>query len=419
VEESVKNLSEHKEEKMAAAAPKSIPQPGQFVASQRLKTVYAVGIFLGLIFWALAFFGKDENGVARAWHSYLTSYMFFTNLALGGLFFAAIQHVAKAGWSVTIRRFMEAFPAFLPVAAVGAIGVLLGSEHLYMWLDQDLLKKDALLAGKTAYLNMPFLIVRLVLFFALWLWFAKLIVGHSLSQDKDGQESHTLKNVGLSVAFLLVFALSYSLFSVDMLMSLMPHWYSTIWGVYSFAGLFQSSLAAMIIFIVYSMKKGWLRGLVTEDHLHDMGKFLKAFTVFYAYIAFSQFLLIWYANIPEETLFYLARVNGGWLAATISLFVFKFAVPFLLLLPRAAKRSPAHLVLVSTLILIMQFVDIHWMVYPNLDSGAWVFGLTEIGAFMMFGGLFLWSVTRFLEKNPLVPVKDPRIGEAVTHHVVY
>jgi hypothetical protein len=389
--------------------------PGQFVAGKGLRTLYSVAIFIGLVLFALGLY-RDQS---RTWHGFLTSYMYWTNLALGGLFFAAIQHIAKAGWSVNIRRIAESFTAFLPVAAVGAVVLLVASGSLYSWLDPKVVETDAIIKGKSAYLNGPFFIVRTVVFIGLWLFFSKLIVGNSLKQDVDGDAKWTLKNVPTSIAFLLVFAISYSLFTVDVLMSLQPHWFSTIWGIYNFAGLFQSFLAMFIIFVVYSMKKGWLKGLVSEDHLHDLGKFLKGFTVFMAYIGFSQFILIWYANLPEETIFYLARSNGWWMAITFSLLIFKFAVPFLLLLPRWAKRTPSHLVMVSVLILVMQYVDIHWMVYPNLDPYSPKFAWQEIGSFLMFGGLFLWSVTNFLSKNKLVPVKDPRIEESTHHHVAY
>lgn len=389
--------------------------PGHFIAGKGLKTLYTVSIFIGVILFALGLY-KDHD---RAWHGFLTSFMYWTDLALGGLFFVALQHVTSAGWSVTIRRIAESFTAFLPLAAVAAIVLLFGAKHLYIWLDPDVVKNDAILQGKSAYLNAQFALVRLVVFFGMWLAFSKKIVGNSLKQDQDGDHKWTLKNVPLSVAFLVVFALSYSLFSVDTLMSLQPHWFSTIWGVYNFAGLFQSFLAMLILFVVYAMKKGWVRGLVTEDHLHDLGKFLKGFTVFMAYIGFSQFLLIWYANLPEETIFYLARSNGWWMAITFSLLILKFAVPFLLLLPRWAKRTPNHLAMVSVLVLVMQYVDIHWMVYPNLDAYNPMFSWQEIGSFILLGGFFVWSATNFLSKNKLVPVRDPRIQEAIHHHVTY
>lgn len=390
------------------------PAPGKYVPSSRTRMIYSVLMFVGVLLFALGLF-KDQS---RTWHSFLTSYFFFTNLALGGLFFAAIQHVAKAGWSVNVRRFAEAMTAYLPFAAIGAVVLLFGSKSLYMWFDKAAVQADPIVLGKSAYLNPTFFIIRLVICFAIWMVFQKLIVGNSVQQDTDGDERRTVRLTAVSVAFVLLFALSYSLFSVDTLMSLQPHWYSTIWGVYCFAGLFQSTMAVLVIMTSLMIKKGLVRGLVSEDHLHDLGKFLKGFTIFYAYIGFSQFLLIWYANLPEETIFYLARSTGGWMGATLSLLVFKFIVPFLLLLPRAAKRSPNHLILVSILILIMQYVDIHWMVYPNF-SDYWIFSWQELGTMLMFGGCFIWSVTNFLSKNSLVPIKDPRREESIHHHVTY
>lgn len=400
---------------MAHSHPTSHAAPGKFTASKCAKTFYTVAIFLGVLLLALGFF-KDQT---RTWYAFLTAFFYFICLGLGGLFFTALQHVVKAGWSVNIRRVAESMTSVLPIAAIAGLVLLIGAKKLYIWLDPTVMAQDSLLQGKAGYLNWGFFLVRLVVFFGLWLFFSKVIVGRSLKQDQDGDESHTLKNVGTSIGFLLVFALSFSLFSVDTLMSLQPHWYSTIWGVYCFSGLFQASLAAMIIITVVLMKKGLVKGFISEDHLHDLGKFLKAFTVFYAYIAFSQFLLIWYANLPEETIFYLSRSTGGWMASTVSLFVFKFFVPFLLLLPKAAKRSQGHLVLVSSLILIMQYVDIHWMVYPTLDSTQYLFSWQEIGPILLFAGLFVMSVTNFLSKNAVVPVKDPRIEESMHHHVVY
>ncbi len=390
-------------------------QPGAFVSSPRMKTLYSVAMFIGALTIALGLMRSTD----RTWHALLTSAFYFLNLALGGLFFCAFNHVAKAGWSVTVRRTAEAFTAYLPVAFVTFLLLLLGAKQLYVWLDPEIAHNDILISSKAAYLNMPFFIIRLVAFFGLWILFSNKIVGHSLKQDTTGDVKHTLKNVGLSIAFILVFALSYSLFSVDALMSLEPHFFSTIWGVYCFAGLLQSFFAAFILFSLYMIKKGIVRGLVNEHHVHDLAKFMKGFTVFWAYIAFSQFMLIWYANMPEETFFYIDRTMGGWMAATASLFVMKFAVPFLLLLPRWAKRTPSHLSFVCVLILVMQYLDIHWMVYPNLDKEHWLLGWQEIGTFIGFGGLFIWSVTRFLSKNPIVPLKDPRVQEAIHHQVVY
>jgi hypothetical protein len=389
--------------------------PGSLTVSSRMKTVYSVAIFLGVIVLA-ATMVRDSG---RAWHSFVTSYFFFTSLALGGLFFASFNHVVKAGWSVNVRRIAEAFTAALPFVALGAIALFVGGPKLYSWMRPADVANDPLLQHKAGYLNATFFAIRLVVFVALWLWFAKVMVGRSLSQDKTRNDALTVKQTGTGIAFLLVFALSYTFFSIDALMSLAPHWFSTIFGVYCFAGLFQSTMAAVILFTLYLMKKGKLTGFVNENHLHDLGKFMFAFTVFWAYIAFSQYMLIWYANLPEETFFFMPRMEPGWVWVSIALLLFKFVVPFVALLSRWAKRSHGHLAAVSVLILVMQYVDFYWLVYPNFNEERAVFGLPEIGGIALFFGLFLFAVTRFLSRNQVVPIGDPRIEESLHHVVTY
>ncbi|MCB0378336.1 MAG: molybdopterin oxidoreductase [Bdellovibrionales bacterium] len=383
-----------------------------------LSSAAQMGIFALIAIGALTLIAGFFADAERVWHSYLTSYFYFASLAMGGLFFTAIQHAANAGWSVTIRRIPEAMTAFLPVVFIGAIGVLIGGSSLYIWLDHDIVAKDAVLQGKSSYLNMGFFAIRLLLFTAAWIFFASKIVGKSINQDKDGDHKWTLSNVPWSIGFLVFFALSYSLFSVDLMMSLEPHWFSTIFGVYCFAGLFQSALAFMILMVLFVRSKGWVTGLMTIEHVHDLAKFLKGFTVFWAYIAFSQFMLIWYANLPEETVFFMHRSQHGWAAVSMALIIFKFVVPFVALLPRWAKRTPGHLIAVCILVLVMQYVDIFWMVYPNYKEGVH-FSWMEVGVFLGFLGLFLFAIVQFFKRFPLVPLKDPRVHESLSHHVTY
>ncbi|MCB9073529.1 MAG: molybdopterin oxidoreductase [Bdellovibrionaceae bacterium] len=371
---------------------------------------------LGFALLVLGFIVNHE----RAWHAYLVSFFYFTCMAMGGLFFTAIQHVASAGWSVNVRRLAEALASFIPfVFVLGLPIVIFAGKDLYLWLNADEVAKDAILQGKAAYLNKTFFIIRFAIFAGAWILFSKKIVGFSLSQDNDGKDSWTVCALKWSVAFLLVFALSFSFFSVDFLMSLEPHWFSTIFGVYCFAGLFQSSLALLTLMALYVVQNGLAKGLVTIEHVHDLGKLTKGFTVFWAYIAFSQFMLIWYANLPEETIFYIDRSHGGWLYISLALLVFRFIVPFLALLPRWAKRTPAHLTAVCILILVMEYVDIYWLVYPNYSHEYVAFSWMEIGAFVGFLGVFGIIVTRFLGQHNLIPIKDPRREESIHHHVTY
>ncbi|MDZ4662334.1 MAG: molybdopterin oxidoreductase [Pseudomonadota bacterium] len=392
-------------------------KPGNLLVSARFKTTYSVLMFLGLAVFLVGLKQSQE----RAWASYLIGFFFFTSLSLGGIFFTCLQHVTHAGWSVNIRRFSESMSAFLPYAFVlGLIFLFTGSGKLYDWLDSSYMMADPLLAKKASYLNGPFFAIRILLFFLIWLVLKNRIIGQSLKQDENNDSSITNKVVPWSIAFLLIFALSYTLFSIDTIMSLDPHWYSTMFGVYCFAGLFQASLAMMILITIWIRKKGLVNAFVKTDHLHDLGKFLKGFTVFMAYIGFSQFMLIWYANLPEETEFFLHRSHSGWMNISLSLLIFKFIVPFLLLLPMKNKRSTPHLTLVSILVLIMEYVDLYWLIYPNIKGGSHVmFGVWEIGVFLGFLGAFMFAVSRFLAKHSLIPMNDPRRHESMAHHVSY
>lgn len=389
-------------------------QPKHLEISNPLKGFIGFSLLMGMAAFVLHVFHFSST----FWPAFLTSFFYFVSLSLGGLFFVAIQHAVNAGWSVTVRRIAEGMTAFLPIAFVLAlILAFFGGHSLFEWLHEDVVADDPILQRKEPYLNLPFFIIRTIVFFGGWILLAKMIVGHSLKQDQDGDENRSHKNRRWSIGFLLFFAISYSLFSVDYLMSLHPHWFSTIFGVYCFAGLFQSSLAFLIILTVYSMKKGLLDGLVNQNHIHDLGKLLFAFTVFFAYIGFSQFMLIWYANLPEETIFFIHRAHGGWMAISYSLLLFKFIVPFLALLPRAAKRNVDWLRVIAILILVMQYVDIYWLVYPNFNEGHVVFGFTEIAMFLGVASLFLLMCFKFLNRHSIVPLKDPYTHEALHHHI--
>lgn len=387
----------------------------KFEPSQTLKTIAFALVAIGVIGVIVGLLKNQE----RLWTSYLVAFFFVSCLGLGGLFWSSVQNLAKAGWSTSIRRLAEGFTSFIPVMVVGSLVLLAGVKVLYPWANAEYVAAKPLVAAKGAYLNVGFLIVRLLVFGLGMLFFAKKIVGNSLKQDESGDQQITHSNVAWSIAWVLFFALSFSLFSVDLLMSLLPTWYSTIFGVYTFAGLFQSSLALLILTMIYMKKQGYIQGYYTVDHIHDVAKFMKGFTIFWAYIAFSQFMLIWYANIPEETEFFLLRTSGGWMGISMALLIFKFIVPFLALLPRGAKRNEKHLVVIATLILVMQYVDIYWLVYPNFFENHVTFGFYEVTSLFLFAGLFLLTLMRFYQKHSLVALKDPRLHEALNHHVTY
>jgi hypothetical protein len=277
----------------------------KFQAPPALKaTIYAF-IAIGILTFALGFFKNPE----RMWASYLTSFFYFAGLACGGMFFIAINYASKAGWSASIRRFSEAMTSYLPVMFISSLVLILGFKYLYAWGTPAGLHE--LSGGKTLYLAPWFVITRLVIFGLGSLYFAKLIVGNSLKQDSTGSHELTNKNIKYSIGYIAFFAIFFSLFSLDLMMSLLPTWYSTIFGIYCFAGAIQSTMAFLALVIMWMKNSQWVSGYVTVEHQHDVGKYLKGFTIFWAYIAFSQFMLIWYANIPEETEFYIVRSLNG------------------------------------------------------------------------------------------------------------
>lgn len=385
----------------------------KFEAPQQLKTAIFAAMFVGFLGLAYGLFKAPD----RLWTSYLVAFFFFSSLGLGGMFFTAFNHAAKAGWSASIRRIAESFSSFLPAMLVGSFILILGFKYLYPWADPT--QAHRLTGGKALYLAPWFVILRLVIFGVGCLVFKKLMVGNSLKQDINGDHSLTHKNVGISIGFIAFFAIFFTLFAIDLLMSLLPSWYSTIFGIYLLGAMLQSTMAALILMIIWLRSSKWISGYITEEHQHDIGKFMKGFTIFWAYIAFSQFMLIWYANIPEETEFYLMRSHSGWLAVSVALLIFRFAVPFLALLPRDAKRNNFNVVTVAVLVLVMQYVDIYWLVYPNFFDGVPQFGFLEISVFVGFAGVFMKLMTGFMTKNNLVAIKDPRMHEALNHHVTY
>ena len=373
-----------------------------------------VCMFIGGLALAWSFIG---NSTAKAAPAYLVSFIYFLFISIGALFFIAIQHACRAGWSVNIRRLMEAMTAYLPWACLLFLPLIYFGSFLYEWYHPEEVQNDPLLKQKSAYLNIPFFLIRTFVFFAVWTFISRKLLKFSLSQDKDGKALWTDKALRWSVGFLLFFVPSFSLLSVDLLMSLDSHWFSTIFGVYTFAGSFQSALAVMILLTIYFIPQS--EKLIRKDHLHDLGKFLMGMTLFWAYIAFSQYMLIWYANLPEETTFFVPRSKEPWMWVSMALIVFKFVVPFICLLPRWVKRNFKTAAALSILILVMQYVDVYWLVYPSVNPQKLQFGFFDISFFLGFAGVFIFSIFKFFSKHSVLPVLDPREHESNTHHVTY
>jgi len=397
-----------------AAHPQKLEDPGKIKLPSwyfGLAGVLAI-VGFGTFAWAL---GQDAH---RAWGSYLMGFFFFLSVALAGAFFVAVNYLTSAGWSVAVRRVPEAMTAFLLPAAVLAVGVFFGSHELYHWAHEGVTDTDMLLLHKAPYLNMTRMGIFVAVAFVIWIVLIGWITANSRQQDKTGESKLTQKNTYLSAVYMLLFALTFSTVGIDFLMSLEPHWFSTMWAVYLFSMLMQVGYATMVLSVVLLRRTGKLDAFVNEGHVHDLGKMMFAFTVFWAYIAFSQFLLIWYANLPEETAFYLKRLDHGWAYVSLALPLLKFVVPFLILLPRNAKHNPSVLIPMCIWIFLVTGMEYYWIVMPAVTHHGPQVPWVEALVFCGFLGVFLGAYGFALSRHGIVPIKDPRLADSVHHHLV-
>lgn len=345
--------------------------------------------------------------------SWLVSFLFFLSLAIGALFFVLVQYATQGGWGIVVRRIGETVFATIPVMAALFLPLLPGLHHLYEWSVPGATERDVLLHWKAPFLNVPFFLARAALYFGCWSAIAVLYYRRSRSQDATGDPAVSVRLRRLAGPALVVLALTQTFAAFDWIMSLTPHWYSTIFGVYFFAGAFVGFIALLSVVSVVMRRVGLLDTVISAEHLHDIGKLLFAFTAFWAYIAFSQFFLIWYANLPEETIWYRARLEGSWETVSLLLMAGHFAAPFFYLMGRAIKRRGATLAVGGAWLLAMHYVDLYWQVMPTLHPGGVRPSALDLAAFVAVGGAFLAAATWLMRRQALVPLRDPRLAESL------
>jgi hypothetical protein len=371
-----------------------------------LKALVAIG---GVTFFAGLFLAPR-----RIWPDLLMASYFLLELSLAGIFFVALHYVTGASWNVALRRIPEAMAVVLPVGAAGMAAVLLLHPGLYPWFGVTSLGGDPANAGfKSLWLNRPCFLARSAVYIASWFAFATAIVRTSRRQDLNGDLSLTRRNARLSAGFLVVFGVTLCLASFDWIMSLEPRWSSTIFGIYDFASLFLGGLAALVILVVLVGRLAPTQFLVTEAHMHDLGKLLFAFSTFWAYIWFCQYMLIWYANIPEETAYFVERQHGFWGPLFLLNLLLNWGVPFLALMPVRAKKSANVLLKVALVILLGRWLDLYLRIVPPFAGSKPVLGVWEISLTAGAVGLFVLLFFQALQKAPLVPLKDPYLAESL------
>ncbi|PTX19299.1 quinol:cytochrome c oxidoreductase quinone-binding subunit 2 [Pontibacter mucosus] len=396
----------------------------------------AVGVVLliaGIIFMAAgggAGHGEAAGHEPASWSKRLfvnlwLNNVYFTGIALIGTFFVAVQYVAYAGWSVLIKRVALALNYFLPIGgAVMLVVFLFGGHDIFHWTHDYLYdinddRYDPIIAGKSGYLNTAFFLIRMVLYFGLWIWFSLWLRKEALNEDLNGGTNSYHKSIRISAIFLVIFGITSSTSAWDWVLSIDTHWFSTMFGWYVFASWWVSGLAAITLTVIILKQNGYLK-MVNANHLHDLGKFVFAFSIFWTYIWFSQFLLYWYANMPEEVIYFTERLsgnNGQYTWIFYANLVVNFVFPFLVLMTRDAKRQMIMLKIVTIAILIGHWFDFYLMMMPGTlrtDAGI---GFIEIGTALVFLGVFLLAFTKGLTKASLVPVNHPFLEESVHHHV--
>jgi hypothetical protein len=361
------------------------------------------------------------------WHNNI----FFTGIGIIGLFFVAIQYAAQAGWSAPIKRIPLAMGQWIPIAGVLMLIIwFVAKGDLFHWTHHDLYDPasadyDKILDQKSVYFfwlgskgGFPtFYILRMVAFFSLWYWFYTLIKKQMLAEDLEGGTQHWYSARKLSAVFLIIFAVSSSVAAWDWVMSIDPHWFSTMFGWYVFASWWVTGLATITLIVVNLKDAGYLK-MVNANHLHDLGKFVFAFSVFWTYIWFSQFMLIYYANIPEETVYFIERLQHSpysWIF--YANLILNFVLPFLLLMTRDAKRHMAMLKVVCPIVIVGHWFDFYNMVTPGIMQYNGGIGLLEIGLACIFFALFLWVSLSALSRMPLVAKNHPMMGESLNHHI--
>lgn len=368
---------------------------------QRLALIVGAAFMLLLIVGALV--NRDQF-----FQSYLIGFTFWTGIAVGSLALLMLQHLTGGGWGFVIRRVLEAATRTLPLMAVLFVPVILGAHSLYPWTHEAELASHPVVRGKTPYLNLTFFSLRAIIYFGVWITLAYLLNKWSLAQDRRGDKWSTkaMRVISGPGMVFLIFAVTFA--SIDWYMSLEPEWASTIYGFIYVAAWTLSALAFVIAVMAWLSKEHPLKNIVAPLHFHDLGKLLLALVMLWAYFAFSQYLIIWSGNLPEEITWYLVRTHAVWGTIIISVVILHFALPFLFLLSRGLKRDPNKLVIVALLILLMRVIDLFWMLKPAFSKEHFQLSWMDVVSPIAFGGLWMAFFVWQLGKRSLIPINDPQ-----------
>lgn len=380
----------------------------------RLNRIQTRALIVGVVAALLSAYGAYAN-TGRFFESYIVGYLFWIGIALGSLALIALHHLVGGGWGFVIQRLLEAASRTLPLMALLFVPFLFGMQDLFIWARPEAVASDPLLYHKVHYLNVSFFIIRTVGYFLIWFVLILLLTGWSRKQDKTEDDTLTDKIRKLSGPSILLYVLTMTFASIDWGMSLDPHWYSTIYGFVFVIGQGLLTLAFAIIVLRSLSEYKPLAEVVQKQHFHDLGNLMLAFTMLWAYISLSQFLIIWSGNLPEEITWYLHRLHGGWEWMAVAIVVFHFAIPFVVLLSRRTKRNKQVLAWVAMGMIVMRFVDLYWVVAPSFHAEHMSFHWLDILVPIAIGGLWTALFIINLKGEKLLPLHDPRLQEALHH----
>lgn len=368
-----------------------------------------VGFTLGIAAYLI-----DEQ---RALQNYLITYLFILSIGVASLFVVALEYLVNAEWSVPIRRIIEFLASLIPYLIILALPLLFNLPKLYEWTHKDVVSADKILQGKSAYLNTTFFIVRTLVFLFIWNLFYWLFTHNSKKQDITKDQKLTKRNGVLSAIFIPLFAITISFTAIDWLMSLEAHWFSTIFGVYFFSGALVASLAAITLIVVLLKENNFLHPKIVDDHLYSLGALLFGFINFWGYIAFAQYLLIWYADLPEENFWFMQRWYDGWWIISLLLIAVHFVIPYIMLLSQPAKMNHKKLKYSAIILLFAHLLDLYWIVIPSSPKSAlsisWIDFVFPIAGI----GIIILAVAYKIKKNNLLPIGDPKLERGLNFHL--
>jgi uncharacterized membrane protein YiaA len=400
----------------------------EYKVSNKANITTILLIVIGLAAFLIGLFTSHGHTGQRVWANLLVNGYFFFTISLASLFFVALQYISEMAWGVTTQRVFQATMSFMPVSALVLLVVFIGGSmhwnHLYHWMAEGITDPksehyDAIITAKSGYLNLPFFWGRTIAYFAVWLFFAYWFVKKSKEEDQltlaKGETSPVYKKkIFMGVLFVAFFAYTSSSSAWDWLMSIDVHWFSTMFGWYAFSGMWVSSIIVVLLLVLYLKSLGHLKE-VNDSHIHDLGKWMFAISMLWSYLWFSQFMLIWYSNIPEEVTYYMERFNDYKLLYVGTFFV-NFLLPFFVLMSRDAKKNVVFLLPVALIIFFTHWLDVLTMVLPGTMHNHGSLGSIEIGMFLMFLGLFIMVTLRSLSKTPLMAKNHPMYDESIHLH---